>query len=232
MIRCRSVSLLSLFTGFLLSGCFKTTELRFNDQQAAVASGRVPASVVEDYTLVLPISKRHYVASVFSQVFAIQEISTDGDNLRTEIFFKKEFGGSCDPYGRSEVIVNGATTDEFIQARCGSGITADLLATTNPMRYAWTTKACENNIVGRPARFAAAMNQVLTGWSPGSVQVQHKPNAENVKKAYGLFFQSREPDEDVVSALIQLGATASNNDEAWKLILISLCVNPEWQSLI
>jgi hypothetical protein len=216
----------------MASGCFKATELKFNDQQAAVASGRVPASVVEDYTLTLPITKRHYVASVFSQVFAIQEISTDGDNLRSEIFFKKEFGGSCDPYGRSEVTVNGTVTDEFIQARCGSGINADLLPTSNPMRYAWTTKACENNIVSRPARFAAAMNQVLTGWTPGSVQLQHKPNAENVKKAYGLFFQSREPDEEVVAALIQLGSGAANNDDGWRLILISLCTNPEWQSLI
>jgi hypothetical protein len=100
------------------------------------------------------------------------------------------------------------------------------------MRYAWTAKACENNIITRPARFAAAMNQILTGWSPGSVQVQHKPDAENLKKAYGLFFQSREPDEEVIAALIQLGSKGATNDEAWKLILISLCVNPEWQSLI
>jgi hypothetical protein len=222
----------SLITVLLSSACLQSTELKFNDQNAAVASGRVPASIVEDYTLELPVSKRHYVASVFSQVFAIQEISTDGDNLRAEIFFKKEFGGSCDPYGRSELVVNGTAVDEFLAARCGSGITADLRATTNPMRYAWTAKACENNIINRPARFAAAMNQILTGWTPGSLQVQHKPNAENLKKAYGLFFQSREPDEEIIAALIQLGSKGATNDEAWKLILISLCVNPEWQSLI
>ncbi len=216
----------------LNSGCFQTTELKFNDQRAAIASGRVPASAVEDYSLELPITKRHYVASVFSQVFAIQEISPDGDLLRNEVFFKKEFGGSCDPYGVSEIIVNGTTNQEFIHYRCGSGITSDLIATSNPMRYAWTTKACENNIAGRPARFAAAMNQVLTGWTPGSTQPQHRPGPDNVKKAYGLFFQGREPDPEEVAALLQLGSTAQSNDDSWKLILISLCINPEWQSLI
>ncbi len=226
-------SLTSLLSVSLLaSGCFQTTELKFNDQKAAVASGRVPSSIVEDYTLDLPITKRQYVASVFSQVFSIQDISADGDSLRTEIYFKKEFGGSCDPYGVSEIIVNGTTTQEFIHYRCGSGITADSRATSNPMRYAWTAKACENNIVSRPARFAAAMNQVLTGWTPGSTQPQHRPGLENVKKAYGLFFQGREPDSEEVAALLQLGSTAQSNDESWKLILISLCINPEWQSLI
>ncbi len=216
----------------LLSGCFQTTELKFNDQQAAVASGRVPASAAEDYTLELPITKRHFVASIFTQVFAIPEGSNDADSLRTEIFFKKEFGGSCDPYGVSEILVNGTLSQEFSNSRCGSGISADLRVTSNPMRYAWTTKACENNITVRPARFAAAMNQVFSGWTPGSSQAQFRPSDVSVKKAYGLFFQSRDPDPEEVAALIQLGATAANNDEAWKLILISLCINPEWQSLI
>jgi len=225
---------LSIFSGFflILTGCFQTTELKFNDQQAAVASGRVPASAVEDYSLELPITKRHFVASVFTQVFAIPEGSNDADSLGIEIFFKKEFGGACDPYGVSEITVNGVLTNEFIQARCGSGISADLKATSNPMRYAWTTKACENNITVRPARFAAAMNQIFSGWTPGSSQAQFRPSDVSVKKAYGLFFQGRDPDPEEVAALIQVGAAAANNDESWKLILISLCINPEWQSLI
>ena len=214
------------------SACFQSTELKFNDQNAAVASGRIPASVAEDYSLELPIGNRHYVFSVLSQVFAIPEVSGDADALRTDIFFKKEFGGGCDLYGVSEITVNGTVTSEFASSRCIQGITSDLKATSNPMRYAWTAKTCESLIVSKPTRYAAAMNQILTGWSVGSSQVQHRPSPDTVKKAYGLFFQGRDPDADEVAALLQLGATASNNDDAWRLILISLCVNPEWQSLI
>jgi hypothetical protein len=221
-------SSLALVTG----GCLQNTELQFNDSNAAKAAGRIPASAVEDYSLELPITKRHYVVSVFHQVFAVPVPSTDADDLTAGIYQKKEFGGSCDPYGVSEITVNGTLVREFLDARCGLGITADLKATSNPMRYAWTAKACENMIVNKPARFAGAMSQILTGWSAGSSLVEHRPSAESVKRAYGLFFRGREPDSADVDALLQVGQSAGTNDDAWRLILITLCVNPEWQSLI
>ncbi len=218
--------------GFGLGGCFKTTDIKFNDRQAAVASGRAPAGDVQDYSLNVQLGKRHYVESVFIQVFSIPPGDPDLATLKTAIFDKREFGGGCDRYGVSEITVNNALTDEFPRARCSFGILPEMPAATNASRYAWTAKACETFIVTRTARFAAVMNKIHTGWTANSNQPRHRPNAENVKLAYDLFFQGETPDTEVVNALIELGNTAPNVDEAWRLILTALCVSPEWQGLI
>ena len=212
------------------SACFSPGKLAFNDYKAAVEAGRAPASG-EEYAVELPITKRSYVESVFIQVFNIPVGDPDLATLKTAIYDKKEFGGSCDRYGVSDITVNGVVQDEFPRARCGSGITMNLDVNSNPMRYAWTIKACETMIISKAARFAAAMNRIFPGWTAGSSNVAYRPNAENVKKSYDLFFQGREPDAEVIQELVTLGNSAATNDAGWQLILIAECGNPEWQSL-
>lgn len=217
------------FVGQLLllvgvSGCVRNTELVFNDESAALKSQI-------NYSVTLPMSKRTYVESVFLQVFSISETETDRQTLKTMIYDKKEFGGGCDPYGVSEKIVNGITVDEFARYRCTSGLLQDLKAASNPIRYAWTAKACETMILSRAPRFAAAMSKIIPGWTVGANLESSKPNADSIAKAYDLFFQGQSPDPEVVQALIELGNTVTEADSAWKLILTALCVSPEWQSI-
>lgn len=209
---------------FSLSACVQNAQLVFNDQKAALNSQ-------VQYSVSLQMTNRRYVESVFIQVFSIPDPHADRDTLKTMIHDKKEFGGGCDPYAVSEILVNGTTIREFPRYLCVSGLTQDLNAVSNPMRYSWTAKACDLMIMSRPARLAAAMNQIIPGWSPNSSLDAYKPNPETISKAYDLFFQGRVPDQDVVNALMNLGKTASTQDAAWKLILTTLCVSPEWQAL-
>jgi hypothetical protein len=217
-----------LWVSFAMSGCFQSAELKFNDEKAARAAGRVPSSIAEDYSVTLPVAKRHYVESVFVQAFAIPLNDPDRATLKTAIYDKREFGGGCDRYGVSDTEVNGVIVAEFPRAQCSTAILPELESTSNPMRFAWTAKACENMIYSRPARFQGIMTQVLPGWVSGTPTA--KPSPESVSRAYGLFFQGRAPEDEVLKALVALGESSSTSDEGWKLILTALCVSPEWQT--
>lgn len=186
---------------------------------------RAPNAVEEkkaklDYSYDQQMSDRSYVESVLLQVFDAKGTSA-ASYIQTEIFQKIEFGGACDKYEPSDL---GATTIEFTREQCFSGIGVVQGSNNNPMRYSLTTKVCER-LVADKDRMAAVRKKIYVDnkWA--------KPNSSSIQKAWALFFPVDRADPAVVDALIKLASVSSGDEAAWKNIILTMCISPEWQAL-
>jgi hypothetical protein len=205
----------------LLPACFfqpKAGNLVFDDSTAE-KNYRAISSVELDYDVVPYVVDRGYVESTLTQVFG----STGDATLETGIYQKKEFGGACDRYAASDT---GSAAYEFPRAQCYTGITVFQPANSNPMRYSYTTKMCET-LVNTAARFNYVMKKVYPSWVTS--QALSAPDQASITKLYQQFYQDEVPSNEVISAFMSMSSEASSTNEAWKQILITLCVSPEWQ---
>ena len=214
----------------LLSSCMKKpSELKFDDTNLAQ---RVPASVIQkssasDYDISPVIADRSYVESVLAQVFSISQpalttsIASTGmaATLESAIYVKKEFGGGCDRYAASEL----TKPNEFPRAACG-GMNPTQLASSNPMRYSFIIKICEQ-LISNSAIFTAAMIKIDPNWTTQ----MSKPSAKTITIAYQLFSPVGTPSEELINNLLDSTSKVSAPDEAWKIILTTFCSSPEWQ---
>lgn len=201
----------------LLTNCTPqgSGELHFDDSAA-----RSIATAYLDYDVSPYSVDRSYVESVFDQVFGT---SGNTDGVENSIYQNTVFGGACDRYAASD---NGGASYEFPRQQCYTGIDAVLPANSNPMRYSFTTRICENLVNGTNT-FNSAMKKVLNVSSlPGTLPA---PTDATIARAYQLFFQAEVPPADVISALSALTQNSSSTKESWQRILTTVCVSPEWQ---
>lgn len=210
----RSTSLI-LSLSFLFSCVPMKGELSF----------RAPSEVKEKaelkaYTSELQMASRSYIESVLLQVFDAQgtAMATEIENV---IYKKIEFGGACDQYEASD---KGSATLEYPRAQCVNAIGVVQKSTNNPMRYSLTTKVCEK-MVGDTARMDAVRNKIFADkkWA--------KPNDESVENAWELFYPTTKIDAQLRNNFINMRKIASTDQEAWKYIMLTLCISPEWQTL-
>lgn len=214
----KKIILISLLLPFL-HACFlqpKPSDLVFDDSEAQ-RNYRNLAS--DDYDVVPYVTTRAYVESTLNQIFG----STGDTTVESAVYQKKEFGGACDRYAPSDT---GASAYEFPRSQCYTGITIVQPSNSNPMRYSYTAKICES-LVNNATRFTYAMKQIIPAYVAG--QKLADPSDASIIKAYQLFFQSESPSAEVVNALKGISSSSTMSDEAWKRILVTLCVSPEWQ---
>ena len=205
----------------LLPACLfqpKASNLVFDDSTAE-KNYRAISSVNTDYDITPYVVDRGYVESTLTQVFG----STGDSSLEVGIYQKKEFGGACDRYAASD---NGSGAYEFPRAQCYTGISVFQPANSNPMRYSYTTKMCET-LVNTVARFSYVMKKVYPSWV--SSQKLPAPDQAAITKVYQQFYQDEVPSADLVAAFLSMSSSAASTDEAWKQILLTVCVSPEWQ---
>lgn len=189
---------------------------------------RAPSSIAEsaalkDYNSEIQMASRSYIESVLLQVFDA-EGTTAATYIQSDIYQKVEFGGACDQYAASDIGVPSSATVEFVRERCVNNIGVVQPSNNNPMRYSLTTKVCEK-LVLEPARLNSVRNKIFADQKWGD------PTDEKVLKAWRLFHQVTDADSDVLSALKDIRKVTPNNDEAWKIIVLTLCMSPEWQAL-
>jgi hypothetical protein len=189
---------------------------------------RAPSSIVEnaammDYNSEIQMAGRSYIESVLLQVFDA-EGTTAATYIQSDIYQKIEFGGACDQYATSDTGLPNSATFEYVRERCVNGIGVVQPSNNNPMRYSLTTKVCEK-LVLEPARLNSVRNKIFADQKWG------EPTNEKVLKAWRLFHQVTDADSDVLSALKDIKKVTPNNDEAWKIIVLTLCMSPEWQVL-
>jgi hypothetical protein len=205
------------------TGCFKQTSLQFNDLKAAEKFNRSPASEYDVNALVAP---RGYVESVLIQAFNIPESdATTREDLKNKIYLKGEFGGECDFYAASET--NDKQT-EFPREICSEdkGLTIEGRAISNPARFALTSEVCESLAA---TKLDSAMGQVILNWASNANKPV--PDSAGVIKVFQLFHRNTVPNEKVITALLNTSKTGSNNTEAWRNIVINVCISPSWQFL-
>ena len=178
------------------------------------------STVVLNYNYELQMADRAYVESVLHQVFDAKGTPA-ASYIETEIYRKMEFGGACDVYEASDL---GPTQVEFSREQCFNGITVVQPTNNNPMRYSLTTKVCER-LVKDSARMTAVRKKLYTGttWK--------KPDSASIQLAWELFFPIHSASREVVSALEDIAKVSSSNEEAWKNIILTLCISPEWQAI-
>jgi hypothetical protein len=168
----------------------------------------------------LIMGDRNYVESVLRDVFGTTSIP--------EVQRAKEFGGHCDRY--ATILTN--NTPEYPKLACPTNSSAVSPSVTNAARYSIMTKTCDQLIFGTAPLYSNVMKKINgPKWTLNSAEPSHKPNALNIKIAYELFFQDEEPDLEVVNALLKVGSTKEKIDDQWKLILMTLCISPEWQAI-
>lgn|GEM_PF-3153458 len=201
----------------LLTNCTpqESGELHFDDSAA-----RSVATAYLNYDITPYVADRSYVESVFDQVFGT---SGNADGVEYSIYRNSVFGGGCDRYAASDT---GGSSYEFVRQQCYGGLGVVLPANSNPMRYSYTAKICENLVNGTNT-FNFAMKKVLNVSSlPSTLPA---PSDTTIVGAYQLFFQVDPPTADVISALFELTQGASSTKESWRRILTAVCVSPEWQ---
>jgi hypothetical protein len=199
-----------LFVLFSLTGCLlqPTTALQF---KSAI---RGPSSIT--FESQLQVSDRQYVESVLANAFGTAGTSQEA-YLEQMTLQRHEFGGACDGYEASDLNGN----QEFLRARCFSGLRNNTKASANPARFSLTMQACDG-LIATPDRFNFFLSKIY-GASP--VQA---PTSATIQKAYGVFFREEAAEAVVVNGLRDMVRGESPTD-GWKLIATALCVSPEWQ---
>ena len=200
--------------------------LSINKQLPDPVESNSPAPVTTDSTLKNYISEiqmgsRSYVESVLLQVFDA-EGTTAANYIQTDILQRVEFGGSCDFYATGEM-ANAKV--QFPREQCFNSIGIVQPPNNNSMRYSLSTKVCEK-LVADKDRLNAVRKKIYEN------QIWGAPTDDKLLTAWRLFHQSTDTDANALTALKELkNVTSNNNDEAWKLIILTLCLSPEWQSL-
>ena len=180
------------------------------------------ASGFKDFSSEIQMSNRSFVESVLLQVFDAEGTSA-ATYIKTGIYEKIEFGGACDLYSASETIGK-PTTPLFDRERCTNSIGVVQIPSNNPMRYSLTEKVCEKLITEVP-RLDAVRNKIFTDKKWGEV------TNDKVLVAWHLFHQTTDADTATINALKDIRKVTPSNDEAWKFIILGLCMSPEWQVL-
>ncbi len=193
--------------------------------EATKLNFRAPNAVEEreaklSYTYEQQMSDRAYVESVLLQVFdaAGKAMAT---TIQTEVFQKIEFGGPCDIYAPSDV---GAAAVEFSREQCFNGIGVVQGSNNNPMRYSLTTKVCEK-LVKDSDSLGAVRKKIFSDnkWK--------KPTPGSIQTAWGLFYQVHRAEPMVVEALLDVAEASSGEEDAWRNIILTMCISPDWQAL-
>jgi hypothetical protein len=186
---------------------------------------RAPNSVDEreaklSYTYEQQMSDRAYVESVLLQVFDAAGKKM-APIIQTEIYQKIEFGGACDIYAPSDV---SASAVEFAREQCFNGIGVVQGSNNNPMRYSLTTKVCEK-LVKDSDSLGAVRKKIF------AENVWKKPTPGSIQTAWNLFYQVHRADPMVVEALLGVAEASVNEEDAWRNIILTMCISPDWQAL-
>lgn len=231
----RTTVLPILALALALQACgFKPSDLNFDDSNVARGS----PSTSEDYSILNVMADRAYVESVLGQVFGIQSPSVYQSNttagaltvptamkaLEDDIYFRREFGGACDRYAGGEVPVSTTAIIEYRREECKGGIGVYQPALSSPQRYAFTIKSCEKLVMDN-THFANAMTRIFPSWA----STQPNPDAQSITKVYQAFLPTESPSQELIDHLVDMSADAGGKTEAWRRILLTFCISPEWQ---
>jgi hypothetical protein len=158
------------------------------------------------------LGDRFYVASVLSQVFGPESDATVNALIRNN---PVAFGGPCDQFGREGGNgCAGRLSSSQVTILPGS------MATREGLRM----RACEA-IVQKDAALVFALTQI-TKASPDKA-----PDDATIEGAYELFFPGAEAPDEVVAALGDVAGQGDKALESWRLVLLTLCLSPDWQLL-
>ncbi len=201
-----------------LTSCIPSQKTDLVFSSAAVVSGVL--NIHSKYTVNLQMTERRYVYDTLVKVFNIESNSTTDNWITTNIYRRSEFGGGCDSYAESDL---SASTVEFPMETC-SGVSRTQLATNNPMRFAFTMKACEY-ITNQTIHMDQVRPKILgtSGWEA--------PSDNAVRKAWALFYPAEPIDASIVESLKNIQSVAGSPAEAWKFIVHTICSSAGWQAL-
>ncbi|MBU6152733.1 MAG: fibronectin type III domain-containing protein [Bdellovibrionales bacterium] len=197
-----------------------------------LGQGTTPTPAPIDFDADLRMGDRNYVQSVIVQNFGVsipaemvweapvQNIAPS-ELLGLKVFQESAFGGGCDIYASG--VLSGFPV-EFSRERCFDNMTAYDPPVTNPRRYGSIAPVC-NKMVSNTTTRDFAFNKIFGSSTPGPI------NDTNLGRAYQLFFQEEDLPPATKDKLIELANTQGTLTDKWRVIILGLCVSPEWQSI-
>ena len=167
---------------------------------------------------------REYVEQLFLEIFSSPSYSEEqqvqlADTVRVLVKEKPaSFGGSCNLY------------DTPSGRDCGgdfAGTNLPLAQEPSVARGLDTIVACEL-LVSKEIFLLAALDNIGAGPSG-------EPSAAAIGELYSLFRRGWDPDPQFVATLLELNQSLSSAEvparERWRLLVLTACEDPFWQSL-
>ncbi len=196
------------------------TSLFFKEPEFVIQSEKL-----ETFGQSLQLGDRSYVESAMKDVFEVTPEIPEAKQLEDLIYNDGTFGGGCDLYGASEVVIGTTAQAEFKRAFCGTKLTESQPVISSAQRMAQTVKACDVLIYGANT-FPRVMAKIIPGWTAG--RAENRPTPDRMKSAYALFDRTGSLPDPVIEKLMDLSNSVSDADEAWRWVLKAYCESPEF----
>jgi hypothetical protein len=166
---------------------------------------------------------RFYLESMLMRVFGP---SYDNSSIVSNNISKKLtiFGGICDHYEHN---LDNNNRVEFPKLVCHQDVAVSVLAPTSIIRTSWIINTCEQVINSNQTALTFAFKRA--GINPDV----DKYSAEKGDQIYKLFYPIGALSNDV-SLVYEQAYTKDlkligTNKEFWTIVLLSVCLTPEWQ---
>ena len=173
----------------------------------------------------IPIASKNITQDLLGQVFGVGTAQSVILQSVVATQYTGLGGTPCDPYVPGQC--PGSDPNNVGTADAGTSLLPMNTAPT-AIRMAYLQRACDR-LSATDAAVSFAISQV-TDESPLSY-----PEDDDLKEMFDLFYTGQIPSADVISGLAGVVSAAQSQNypalEAWRFVILTLCVSPGWQIL-
>lgn len=211
---------------FFLGGCSMVSSKFVAENGSAKIQITTPA--INLFSSDLKLATKNYVASTLRQIFGDGSSHPLQDQIISKLIDAKygSFGGGpCDPYAHTGCGLSSvpglSTMGEAALPQVPAIATA---------RMALTVRACDKLAATDDAIYFAVGLIQATGVT-GSTAAKTPPTDKQITQLYELFHPGATPSSTTAMDLSNIATKASlyGAMEAWRFVLLTLCLSPSWQ---
>lgn len=134
-------------------------------------------------------------------------------------------------------VVGGA--EDFYEGLNRGNMDAAIIPVSVSAREAFRIRVC-NSVVQTDVQVETALSRIygVSGAALTALKQRRPETLRELATAYAAFFPGKSPDEDVLDSLKDLTIEANRNNpanaainDAWRMLLLVLCLDPTWQIL-
>lgn len=176
------------------------------------------------------IGDREYIQNVFIDVFG-----TGADALVRPFIINQgpSLNGGCSQYEATyadNLVVNAALPIDDVKVDCNlSVLNLSVIGSENVIREGQRLQACEVVVNNSTALFY--LIDKVTGITNVQASFATNPTVDHIKKIYSNFYPAQSIPSDVLTGLLDLGASTSltTAKDRFKLIALTICMSADWQ---
>lgn len=201
-----------------------------------------PQSPIDGLEAKMRIADRRMTLNILVAVFGTSV--TDEQNDSAYLTIKNEysaFGGPCDMQEINQLYQStpgsnytGCTPSLYYYPPAPDVTQASLLPESTSIREGYRQRACYRAAAKDVAIYFAAAQAVGSATYTAASQVP-RPTIASIQSAFSMFYLIQKPSSEANQALLALSdkiiAEGKGNLEAWRHVLLTLCLSTGWQIL-